>query len=707
MAVSAANSSIEQARAGSGERAAAARGYGLAVAAVVALAVGVRLAYWWFQARSGAVQPGDSEEYYRAALRILQGGYDDGGKWLRPPFYPIFLALMFALGGVDVARALFGQAVLTGVGVLAFIALGGQLFGRRALAVASGLIAALFAPLASFGSVLFAEALFVALLVMGLAILDRAIVSRSARMALCCGLVLGLAALTRAVALFFIPLSALLVWLAATDRRGSARLAGMLLLGAALAIGPWAARNYLVHHRLILVDTNGGISMWYGMVQGEEDQRQGEARLAAVANLADRQSLAIRMTVERIQQNPGLFLSRVRFKTASLFLLQLRNFATGEIVSISPQDDQVVLTAGETPFWLTLISDVQYVLIMMLGIAGLAFAPSWRRALPVLLWVLCGTLLSSVTVAHPRLRLPIVGALIPFGAYALVMLPAALRARSRLLRDRRTLLALAGWLVFFGLIFSLRYTTWLRGERYAVQARNALQRGDMAAAHAAFERARAADPTNAFRALDLADLALAQHDLIAATGLYSQAATLEPRSIYAHAMRMRIAALLNRPDEARVELQAIAGYGRDSNDLYRWAWGFLPDSPPSRVVPGDATALGAYEGFAPATFDLNQGRWTLGEGRVRLRGECGVLRLGLRGPAGRIAQVWIEGQPLQQQVVLDGSAQRIALPLGDIPGCEARPPLVVHIRSATAVLDPDRAPWAVGVAVLDAQVEER
>lgn len=679
----------------------------LALTTVLLLAVALRIAFWWVQARSGAVQPADPEEYYRAALHILNGGYDDSGKWLRPPLYPAFLALMFRLGGTDVTFALLGQAILSGLGVLAFVALGGWLFARRDVALLSGLIAALFVPLASFGSVLFAEALFVLLIVLALALLDRVVVQQRGRIALLCGIVLGLATLTRAVALFFIPLSALLVWL--LTRRQTAdgriwlplRLAGLLLLGAVLTIGPWTVRNYVVHERLILVDTNGGISMWYGMVQGEEDKRQGEARLAAVENQADRQSLAVRMTLERIAADPALFITRMRYKIASLFTLQLRNFATGTLVTISPQDELVVLGAGENSFKMTLIADAQYVLIMLLGIVGLSFAPSWQRALPVLLWFTFGVLLSAITVAHPRLRLPLVCVLIPFCAYALIKLPAALRRPAQLLRDRRTILALVGCLIFLGLIFSWRYVTWLEGERYAVSGRWALEAGEYARAQTAFEQARAIDPHNALRIIDLADLAFAQGEIARAAGLYRQATTLEPRNLYAHAMRVQTATLLNDPPEAQAALAAIDSYGRDNNDLYLWAWRAARTPPPAQVVPGSPMALGHFEGFAPATFDLEQGRWTLGNGRLRLAGSCGMLHMQLRGPAGRAASIGIEDAGIQQRVVLSGEAQTVILPLHGIRECAPAPPLIVHVESATSVLDLERAPWAVGVAVLE------
>lgn len=693
-----------------------------AVTLVLIQALLLRLAFWWLQGQSGAVPPADPEEYYRAALHIMQGGYHDTGKWLRPPLYPAFLALLFFATGTNVSLALLGQALLSSLGVLAIMVLSRWLFERFNVALLSGVIAALFIPLASFSSVLFAEALFIALIILALALLVRVLVTANRRVALLCGVLLGLATLTRATALLFIPISALLVLLTTTiaaeppsvpatrqpahvTRRQRIVLSGLLLLGAVVIIAPWTIRNYLVHERLILVDTNGGISMWYGTVQGEDDRLAGEARLAAIDNLADRQTLAVQMTFERIAENPWLFIIRMRYKVASLFTLQLRNFATGELVTISPRDELVVVGAGENPLSLTWIADTQYVLIMLTGIIGLCFTPSWRRALPVALWVAFSVLLSAVTVAHPRLRLPIVVALIPFSAYALLQLTLVRGRLWRLLRDRRTILALAGCLVFLGLIFSMRYLNWMAGERYATPARRALANGDTTTALALFEQARLADPTNALHWISLADTTLAQSNIAGALALYEQATAQEDRNLYAHAMRIQTATLLSDAETAWDALATIDRYGRDNNDIYRWAWHTARTAPPPQVVPGNPLALGHYEGFAPATFDLPQGRWTLGQGRVRLRGSCGTLRLRLFGPIGREVEIWIADQPLRERVLMNNEPQTLELPLDGIAECAIAPPLVVHLRSRTALLDLERAPWMVGVALIEAVVD--
>lgn len=683
------------------------RRYTLALALITALAVAFRLWFWSWQAPAGAVQPGDPEEYYRAALHILQGGYHDTGKWLRPPLYPAFLALMFALAGVDVRWALLGQAVITGVGVLAFAWFARRLFASRATELISAAIAASFVPLASFGSVLFAEALFVVLIILALTLLDGAITTGGWRRALLAGGTLALAALTRAVALLFVPIAALLVLFLATrpPRAGLAARLGpplALILGATLVIGPWTLRNYLVHDRLILVDTNGGISMWYGTVRSEEDRRAGEAAIFSLPNLADRQALAVRMTVERIREDPAQFLNRVRFKLASLFLLQSRSFAVGDVVTISPRDEQIALSAGENPRPLSLLADLQYVLIMLGGIAGLCFAPAWRRATPTVAWFAFGVALSAITVAHHRLRLPLVGVLVPFCAYALWRLPAALRALRR--GPGRTALLCAGvmllgWLLFFSLIVSMRYVTWAQAERSAVAGRQALARGDLAAAEAAFRAARDADPANSLRPIALGDLAFTRGDLAAAADWFAEASALEPRSLYALAMEGWLATLRGDATGAAAAQARIASFGRDTNDFYWWAWNATPTAAPARLVPGDATAIGHFLGFAPASFDLPVGRWTLGTAWLRLGG-CGEARLLLRGPAGR--PVTLRAADVARTVTLSGADQWVALP-SDAQSCDSARPLVVNIQSPTGLLDLERAPWHTGVAVLAAE----
>ncbi|MFQ3682633.1 glycosyltransferase family 39 protein [Roseiflexus sp.] len=674
-------------------------------AAIVLLALVLRLWFWYIQARSGAVPPGDPEEYYRAAVHILHGGYHDTGKWLRPPVYPVFLALLLPLSGMNVAGALLLQACVLSAGVLAFYAFGRQLFGRMT-GLATALLAALFVPLASYASSLYAEALFITLLIAGLAIVDQAFVRGSRRAALSAGAVLALAALTRAVGLYLLPLvAAWLIWRARSGAPAQRQLAVFLFIGALLVIGPWAARNYLVHGRVILSDTNGGVSMWYGTVRDNAEKAAGEAHLASIPNLADRQSLALQMAWDNIRHDPVRFLWGMRFKIASLYALQTRSYAVGDVISIDSRGAPMVQNAGEYRLGITLLADAQYVALMLLAIGGICFMPQPVRAVPVLLWVGLATLLAAVTIGHPRLRLPIVAAVLPFAAYALVRLPAMWRRLPRLLRDRRGYTACAGMIVFLGLIFSTRYIAWSAGLWYAVPGRIALDQGDLPRAEALLAQAHRANPENPLRIIDLADLRLAQGDQEGALDLYRRAAAMEHRSLYAQAMRTITGAHLGISNEALAGLTAIDDYWRSGNDLLEWAWNTRRGKAPDRVIPGNPAALGLYAGFAPATPDVSSGRWTLGEGRVRVCGGCGTLIVRLHGPVGRTVTISIDDWGIREQVILTGEQQEARLALTSIRDCAFNPELIVRITSAISLIDLEQSPWYVGVVINEVRVE--
>ncbi|WP_129629782.1 ArnT family glycosyltransferase [Candidatus Oscillochloris fontis] len=712
---------------------------------IVIVAIILRVSLWWWGSASGVVPPGDAEEYYRAAVHILQGGYHDDGKWLRPPGYPVLLALILPCAGMDVSNAMLIQAILMGVGALAFSGFARQIFGRHDVALVAGMIGAIFIPLATFASALYAEALFVTLMILGLTKLDQASETGRSRTAFFAGIVLAAATLTRAVGLFFIPLAALFLIVPVhtspnihvlTPRRQGAkpatkplrlgafastkdflypkyeqillilqaskhrwRLALALALGATLLIGPWALRNYLVHDHLILVDTNGGISVWFGQVRNPEEKAARDAELFAIPNLAERQALANRWTLERVQEDPVAFVVRMRYKVASLLMLQTRNYAAGDLIAIASDGSPVVQNAGELSLPLTLLADAEYIMIMLAGMVGIAFAPNYRRALPALLWAAITVGLVAISIGHPRLRLPLVAVYIPFAAYALMQLAHTWRKLRLRWRDPRLYAALLGILLFLGLIASTRYITWIKAERYALQAHGA-------ASAAMLIAAQQVDPSNPLRSIARADFALAQGQADVADQHYQAALDLEGRSQYARAMRILLAGERGDTQAAEAELAAINAYWRAGNDLYRWAWEHVEAAPPQRVIPGDPMMLGFYRGFAPASFDLERGAWTLGKAEVRLRTTCGAAVAQLRGVAGQVAELHVQGSPQPpMRIVLDGSEQEVQVSLADLPGCERGEAVTVQISSPTHLLDLARAPWYVGVAVT--QVETR
>ena len=686
------------------------RAYATTLAGAVTLAIGLRLLFWWMQARTGAVQPGDSEEYVRGAVGLLHSAYTTGEKWLRPPLYPFFLAAAFATAGYDIPRALLLQALVTGAGVLAFAGLGHALFGRKDVAVVSALIAALFIPFVAYGSVLFAEALFVVLVTASFALLlrrDRA----GRRRAALAGIVFGLATLTRAVGLFFLPFAmlALVVEMRETSlvhgrsfrasRWGGTRsgIGAAVAFGLAtvLTIAPWTVRNALAYGRFIPVDTNGGVSFWYGAVRDDAELERGEALLAGLPNLADKQRAAVRMALDTIRDEPVRYLGRVRFKIVSLWQLGSRNYAAGGIVSLDPGGRSLGVTPGELPLPLSVLADLQYVLLVLGAIWGYSYAPRESRSLVLLGWVLFGTAMSGLTIGHPRLRLPLLAVFVPYTAWALLNVR-ALAARA--VRRPRGVAALAAGLslLFGAVIYTQHYARFARAQLAVWRGSNANPE--------TFRHAYELNPANPLWLMAAGDREAGADRPAAAEQEYARAAQQEPRSLYAHAKLIESALLRGDPADADAHLDEIRRLGRDNNDLLAWAWSRLRANPPAVLQPAGAAALGNIEGWAPAHGGDDE-RWTLGTARLRLATpeDCGTLVLMLRGrQAGQ--RVDVEAGGRRTRLSVTDARARYAVPLPS-DACRAGEPLVVSLRTGPGFVDQPEQPWPVGVAVASAAVE--
>lgn len=688
--------------------------FALLLTATTLLAIGLRIVFWWMQSRSGAVQPGDSTEYVQGALHLLQGDYATGPKWLRPPLYPLFLAATFAIVGVDLSRAMLVQALVTGLGVLPFAALGYAVFRRRDVALLSALIAALFVPFAAYGSVLFAEALFVVLIAAGFALLPYGRTDELSRRRLFfAGVLLGLATLTRAVGLFFIPLAVVGIILEFWKNKGtreqenkgtsrkqrSSLFLGLFVplfiaLGALSVIAPWTLRNALAYDRLIAVDTNGGISFWYGAAHNDAELAAGEAQLAALPNPADKQRAALALAFDAIARDPGRYLSNVRYKIVSLWQLGSRNYAAGGIISFDPDGYSLGQTPGELPLPLSLLADAQYVLLVLGGIWGYCFAPRGSRSLVLLLWLLFGTLMSGITIGHPRLRLPLLVAFVPYAAWCGLMLPSIVRSlRSRW---RATTIAALVTLGFLGVIYTQNYVRWTR-------ALLAVKTGDQTSAEV-YRRAYALNPANPLWLMAAADWESRSGNWAQAEQDYRQAVEQEPRSLYAHASLIQAAFLRGDEQQANEHLAAIQALGRDNNDLLLWAWSRFSTHGTATIQPTQPNALGVILGFVPTQPGSDE-RWTMQTAQIRLQPaqDCRQLSLTLRGhQPNQPVEVEVGGRITTIDITTERSVYHVPLEAGL---CQAGQPLLVTLRAPTRVLDADTQPWPVGVAVAQVNLE--
>jgi 4-amino-4-deoxy-L-arabinose transferase-like glycosyltransferase len=223
--------------------------------------------------------PGIADEafYYHAADLMVQGhGYTQPflaifyGRYvptaLHPPLWPAVLAIVSLFtaqgggsGSLSGTAAELHRAVgcLCGATVVVLVGLLGRRIGGWRVGLLAAAIAALYPHFIFHDGDVLSEPLY-GVLVGALMLLSYRFTDRpTSGRAFGLGLVVGLAALTREEALWFIPVLLVpLAWRAGPQRL---RLALFAVLGAVAVVAPWTVRNYAAFHRFVPVANSGAV----------------------------------------------------------------------------------------------------------------------------------------------------------------------------------------------------------------------------------------------------------------------------------------------------------------------------------------------------------------------------------------------------------------------------------------------------------------
>lgn len=195
---------------------------------------------------------------------VASGDWIGSQPFFMTPFYPYFLAVLYALFGTDLAVVRIAQVLLgAGTAVLIYYS-ARRLFGNTAALIA-GLIAALYGPLVFFVNLLLVETVKVFCVTLSFQLALRAADSGRWKDHLWTGLTLGAAILCRPTdGLMLLPIFLLLFVVRPVPRPAALRSVGALLLGVALLVAPVTLRNYLLSGELIAVTSNGGLNFYLG-----------------------------------------------------------------------------------------------------------------------------------------------------------------------------------------------------------------------------------------------------------------------------------------------------------------------------------------------------------------------------------------------------------------------------------------------------------
>ena len=409
---------------------------------LAALAVGLIVRLATLAATSGLDTHIEDEQHYRQLAGNLVDRHEFAFRpgaptSLRPPFYPALIASIWTVTGRDNLQSIRAVQI-----VLAMLTAGlVYVLGRRAFNPKVARVAAaaywLYPGLVVSNFLILTETLFTALLLVFLWLAVMLVQSPAprSRVALACGVALGLAALTRSV---LWPLPLVLCPLMAVAVSGSWRrrltIAAAIFAGYAMTVGPWAIRNTRLQGVPTVIDTMGGLNLRMGNYEHTPEDRMwdavslsGDPMKTWVAGINDdfpnrlptegeKDKWAQRKALEYMSAHPLITARRAAIKFADFWGLE-REFLAG-----------IKQGFFRPPTWAGLLISIAIVisfpLVAVAAAAGVWLTPAsdWRVQTLLLLPIVAITAVHSIVFGHSRYHLPLVPLLLLFGTAAVLQL---------------------------------------------------------------------------------------------------------------------------------------------------------------------------------------------------------------------------------------------------------------------------------------------
>ena len=211
-----------------------------------------------------AVPPQDTPDYDEIAANLINGdGFVSRENWFgydmrswRAPFYPFFLAAVYALLGYSHLAVQLIQCVVGAATAVLVYRCAGLI--RPSAASGVGLLSIVYGPLVGVSSEVMTETWFVFWVVLAVYLLLQVLfgLGSNPRLYWVAGGAVGMAALTRPEGIMiWAAFGITAIW--QLGRRGVA-LASWIGVALVLTVTPWSIRNYAIHGSFVPVSTHGG-----------------------------------------------------------------------------------------------------------------------------------------------------------------------------------------------------------------------------------------------------------------------------------------------------------------------------------------------------------------------------------------------------------------------------------------------------------------
>lgn len=232
------------------------------------------------------------------------------------PIFPLWCALIYTVSDHNRTVAILLLAVLSAVVAVLAAAWGRRLFQHQAAGWTAGALVAVHPGLVFYSTMLHAATLDALLFTLVGWAVWRLRERPTWPHRLVTGLVLGVSLLERPILLVFLPCFA--VWYLRVGTRGMSHALRTILavvMIAAAVMGPWGVRNYLIHHRVVLMQSTSGLSFWKGNHPGATGGNFDQAGRPVLSSAPETLTARLRTATNEFEQDRIFWEEALQFVT--------------------------------------------------------------------------------------------------------------------------------------------------------------------------------------------------------------------------------------------------------------------------------------------------------------------------------------------------------------------------------------------------------
>ena len=325
---------------------------------------------------------------------------------VRPPVYPIFLALVYKFFGRNYTIVHLIQTIISSLIIVLIYLLSNKFFNDIRIAFFSAMICAIWPAFIVYTGIIGTETLYSFIFILFLYFLYIAHTKLDIKYYILSGIVLGITNLTRSTIVFYPLFLIVIEYLIKKDVKKIKNILLMFVLSMLIVL-PWTIRNYKVFGRFLLINTSAGELFWagtYGPWDGYIKHNRDEYfhSLFNLRNPVDNERKMFREGVKNIINNPGIFLKltikkffRLWFKPVGQELVEKKYKILGKVMYL-----------------------VQTI-IFVTFLYGFIKAYS-EKMIPILAMFIYFAVMHNLITPLPRYRIPIEWVMLIFSSYGVL-----------------------------------------------------------------------------------------------------------------------------------------------------------------------------------------------------------------------------------------------------------------------------------------------